>query len=202
MFPRIALIKGPQVPAAAARAVRTTPSSSTCACPWFCVSTNLTRGVAMVHDAGPIEMWIAASMAVPGIAPPVVYKGELLADGAVVNSLPTDIMQNLERGPIIASDVSTEGDIRAPGIEGPDPEGLLNWTGPGEAAEPARHPVPHRDADQRERREASRRQRGRLHPHARARHRHVRVEAHERDHRPRLPGGEGKLAGAKEILLK
>jgi NTE family protein len=37
-------------------------------------------------------------------------------------------MQNLERGPIIASDVSTEGGIGAPGIEGPDPEGLLRWT--------------------------------------------------------------------------
>ena len=75
---------------------------------------------------------LAASMSVPGIAPPVVWKGELLVDGAVVNSLPTDIMQGLERGPIIASDVSTEGDIRAPGIEGPDPEGLLTWAGPGE----------------------------------------------------------------------
>jgi NTE family protein len=51
---------------------------------------------------------------------------------SVANSLPTDVMQNLERGPIIASSVSTEGDIRAPGIEGPDPEGLLNWTGPGD----------------------------------------------------------------------
>lgn len=94
---------------------------------YFCVSTNLTRGIAMVHDRGPLPIWLAASMAVPGFAPPVAYKGELLADGAVVNSLPTDVMQKLERGPIIASDVSTEGDLRATGIEGPDPEGLFNW---------------------------------------------------------------------------
>lgn len=93
--------------------------------PYFCVSTNLTRGRAMVHDRGPLYMWTAASMAVPGVAPPVVYNGELFADGAVINSLPTDIMQALERGPIIASDVSTEGGIAAPGIAGPDPEGLL-----------------------------------------------------------------------------
>ena len=95
--------------------------------PYFCVSTNLTRGVAMMHDRGLLYLWLAASMAVPGFAPPVAYKGELLADGAVVNSLPTDLMQSLERGPIIASDVSTEGSISAPGIEGPDPEGLFNW---------------------------------------------------------------------------
>ncbi|MGH8442517.1 MAG: patatin-like phospholipase family protein [Nevskiaceae bacterium] len=131
MFPRIALIKGRKF-LRRLREIFGEQLIEHLRMPWFCVSTNLTRGNAMVHDAGPLEMWIAASMAVPGIAPPVVYKGELLADGAVANSLPTDIMQNLERGAIIASNVSTEGDIRAPGIEGPDPEGLLNWTGPGD----------------------------------------------------------------------
>jgi len=95
--------------------------------PFFCVSTNLTRGVAMVHDRGPLHLWLATSMAVPGVAPPVAYRGELLVDGAVINSLPTDVMQSLERGPIIASDVSTEGGVSAPGIEGPDPEGLFKW---------------------------------------------------------------------------
>lgn len=95
--------------------------------PYFCVSTNLTRGTAMLHDRGPLHLWAVTSMAVPGVAPPIVYRGDLLVDGAVVNSLPTDIMQNLGRGPIIASDVSTAGDLRAPGIEGPDPEGLFRF---------------------------------------------------------------------------
>lgn len=131
MFPRIALIKGRKF-LRRLREIFGEQKIEHLRMPWFCVSTNLTRGSAAVHDSGPLEMWIAASMAVPGIAPPVVYKGELLADGAVANSLPTDVMQNLERGPIIASNVSTEGDIRAPGIEGPDPEGLLNWPGPGD----------------------------------------------------------------------
>lgn len=131
MFPRIALIRGRKF-LRRLRQVFGDVRIEHLPMPWFCVSTNLTRGTAVVHDQGPLETWLAASMAVPGIAPPVVYKGELLADGAVVNSLPTDIMQSLERGPIIASDVSTEGDIRAPGVEGPDPEGLLSWVGPGE----------------------------------------------------------------------
>ncbi len=131
MFPRIALIRGRKF-LRRLRDIFGEQLIEHLRMPWFCVSTNLTRGSASIHDHGPLEMWIAASMAVPGIAPPVVYKGELLADGAVANSLPTDIMQNMERGPIIASNVSTEGDIRAPGIEGPDPEGLLNWSGPGD----------------------------------------------------------------------
>ncbi len=99
---------------------------------YFCVSTNLTRGTAVVHRQGPLSLWVGASMAVPGVAPPVVWNGDLLADGAIVNSLPTDIMQADGRGPIIASDVSTEGGLSAPGIEGPDPEALLrrNRIGP------------------------------------------------------------------------
>lgn len=99
--------------------------------PFFCVSSNLTRGQVEVHDFGPLYLWTATSMAVPGVAPPVVWREELLVDGALLNSLPVDVMQALQRGPVIASDVSTGGELRALGIEGPDPEGLFNWQGPG-----------------------------------------------------------------------
>lgn len=95
--------------------------------PFFCVSTNLTQGCSMTHEDGPLGLWVGASMCVPGIAPPMAYRGDLLVDGAVINSLPTDVMQDLQRGLIIASDVSTEGELRAPGVEGPDPEVLLRW---------------------------------------------------------------------------
>jgi NTE family protein len=94
--------------------------------PYFCVSTNLTQAKTMIHDHGPLALWVGTSMAVPGIAPPVVWRGDLLVDGAVTNSLPTDLMRALGRGPVIASDVSTEAALRAPGVEGPDPEALLH----------------------------------------------------------------------------
>jgi predicted acylesterase/phospholipase RssA/CRP-like cAMP-binding protein len=90
--------------------------------PFFCVSTNLTRACAEVHSEGLVADWLAASMCIPGLAPPVAWQGSLLCDGAVVNSLPTDVMQNLGRGVIIASDVSTEGAIAAPHAQGPDPD--------------------------------------------------------------------------------
>jgi NTE family protein len=94
---------------------------------FFCVSTNLTTGVAVVHDRGPLSVWVGTSMAVPGIAPPIAYEGELLCDGGVIDNLPTGVMQRLERGAIIASNVSTDGYLRAPGagLGGPDPEALL-----------------------------------------------------------------------------
>jgi predicted acylesterase/phospholipase RssA/CRP-like cAMP-binding protein len=96
---------------------------------YFCVSTNLTQARTMVHDSGTLYTWVGTSMAIPGVAPPVAYHGDLLVDGAVTNSLPTDVMQALGRGPIIASDVSTEGGLKAPGVEGPDPEALLRRDG-------------------------------------------------------------------------
>ncbi|MGB0954501.1 MAG: patatin-like phospholipase family protein [Panacagrimonas sp.] len=126
LFPRVSLIRGRKVRLRLEEIFgeRLIEELHT---PYFCVSTNLSRGRAMVHRSGRLSTWVGTSMSVPGVAPPVVYQGDLLVDGAVVNSLPTDVMQSLERGPIIASDVSTEGTVAAPGIDGPDPEGLLNW---------------------------------------------------------------------------
>jgi NTE family protein len=97
--------------------------------PFHCVSTNLTRGKPEVHDSGPLAGWVAASMCVPGIAPPVVWNGDLLADGAVVNSLPVDIMRDLARGPLIASDVGSADELRLPGIKGLVPDALIKARG-------------------------------------------------------------------------
>ncbi len=119
MFPRVALIEGKKLHRRLIDIFGETQAEQL-AKPFFCVTTNLTKGVAMVHSEGPLADWIATTMCIPGVAPPVAYRGDLLADGAVVNSLPTDVMQALGRGPIIASDVSTEGSVAAPGVEGPD----------------------------------------------------------------------------------
>jgi NTE family protein len=129
MFPTVALIRGRKF-ARRLQEIFGDRQVEQLRTSFFCVSTNLTRGAAVVHDRGPLFIWLACSMCVPGVAPPVAYKGELLVDGAVINSLPTDVMQAMRRGPILASDVSTEGDLRAPGIEGPDLEGLLRWNAP------------------------------------------------------------------------
>jgi NTE family protein len=101
--------------------------------PFFCVSTNLTTGGVGVHDRGPLALWVGTSMAIPGVGPPVAWQGDLLCDGGVVDNLPTDIMQGLERGSIIASNVSTEGDVKAPGAGYgvPDPDALKDWVGDG-----------------------------------------------------------------------
>jgi len=96
---------------------------------FYCISTNLSTGFPMVHDQGGLATWVGTSMSVPGVAPPIAFEGDLLCDGGIVNNLPTDVMQHLERGVIIACNVSNNGDIRAPGagLGEPDQLALLNW---------------------------------------------------------------------------
>ncbi len=125
MFPRVALIEGKKLRRRLID-IFGAAQAEQLAMPFFCVTTNLTKGKAMVHRQGPLADWIATTMCIPGVAPPVAYQGDLLADGAVVNSLPTDVMQALGRGPIIASDVSTEGGVAAPDVVGgPDFEAVF-----------------------------------------------------------------------------
>ena len=74
--------------------------------PFYCVSSNLTKGDVEVHRTGKLWRSLRASVAIPGILPPMIEKGEVLVDGGVMNNLPTDIMQSWNRGPVIAIDVS------------------------------------------------------------------------------------------------
>lgn len=75
---------------------------------YACVTTNLSRARAEVHDRGMLAHWVGASMAVPGIAPPVVYRGDVLVDGGVLMPVPSDVLAGLGRGPVLASDVSAD----------------------------------------------------------------------------------------------
>jgi NTE family protein len=101
---------------------------------FYCMSTNLSTGASVAHDHGPLAVWVGTSMSLPGVVPPIAYRGDLLCDGGVVDNLPTDVMQRLERGSIIACGVTVDGDIRAAhaGHEEPDPGALLQWQGEGE----------------------------------------------------------------------
>ena len=96
---------------------------------FFCVSSNLTTGHTEVHRRGLLWRWLRASVAIPGILPPVVHKGELLVDGGAMNNLPVDAMRDLGRGPVIGCDVgadrafTTDTDT----IDVPLPWQVLSW---------------------------------------------------------------------------
>jgi NTE family protein len=76
--------------------------------PFFCVSANLTTGRALEHRDGRVAEALRASVAIPGVMPPV-YRGEnVLVDGAAINNLPVDIMQRHAPGLVIGSDVGAD----------------------------------------------------------------------------------------------
>ena len=80
---------------------------------WFCVSANLSRSEAVIHERGDTWRAIRASISLPGILPPVFENGDLLVDGGVVNNLPVDLMSaRIGGGKIVAVDLQTEVELR------------------------------------------------------------------------------------------
>ncbi len=77
--------------------------------PYFCVSSLLDRGEVHVHERGNLVEAVRASAALPGVLPPAVVEQELVVDGAVLNSLPVDVMLQKPVGRVIAVDVSYRG---------------------------------------------------------------------------------------------
>ena len=93
--------------------------------PFFCVSSNISEGIARVHRKGVLKSALRASIALPGILPPVIDGDALLVDGAVVNNFPTDIMAGMHRGLTIGIDVARRGAIDIEAFR--DPPGFFSW---------------------------------------------------------------------------
>ncbi len=60
---------------------------------YYCVSTNLTASRLEIHDRGELALAVRASVAIPGVLPPVPYRGDLLVDGGVLANLPVEPMR-------------------------------------------------------------------------------------------------------------
>jgi len=69
------------------------------------VTAELMSGREVVIDSGELLPAIQASMAVPGVFPPVPIGGSLLVDGGVANPLPFDLLE-ADNDIVIAIDVS------------------------------------------------------------------------------------------------
>jgi NTE family protein len=97
--------------------------------PFFCVSSNLTTGHSDVHRRGTLWRWLRASVAIPGVLPPVMNNGEVLVDGGTMNNLPVDAMRELGRGPVIGCDVGGDRAFTAEAdeIDVPPPWDVIGW---------------------------------------------------------------------------
>jgi NTE family protein len=94
--------------------------------PCAVVATDLVTGREVVLDSGPIVDALLATMAFPGIFPPVQHDGMLLADGGIVNNLPVDVAYARGAQKVIAVDLGAVCEDFAP-----DPGGrVFGWFNP------------------------------------------------------------------------
>lgn len=84
---------------------------------YFCVSTNLSRKVAQEHDRGPAWWAVRASLAIPGMFPPVPDGEDVLIDGGLLENFPVARMRRRRPGAtIVGVDVGSRRDLLARGL--------------------------------------------------------------------------------------
>ena len=71
------------------------------------VAADLRSNRRILVDKGPVVKAILATMAIPGLFPPVEWDGYLLVDGGVVDNVPTQATYQLGARRIVAVDVGT-----------------------------------------------------------------------------------------------
>ena len=72
----------------------------------YCVSANFSTSGTKVHDRGLTSKMVQASIAIPGVFPPVVIDKQLHVDGGVVDNLPIEPMYRYPVKHIIAISLS------------------------------------------------------------------------------------------------
>lgn len=75
--------------------------------PFRCVATDLVSGRAVVFDQGSLSQALRATMAIPGVFPPVRSEGRVLVDGGLLNNLPVDVARQMGADIVIAVNLST-----------------------------------------------------------------------------------------------
>jgi NTE family protein len=88
---------------------------------FFCLSCDLVGRQAVFFRTGPLADAVYASLAIPGVFPPVATDTRLLVDGGVINNMPVEAMARTAEGPVIAVDVGSR-----PTTNGRGPGGLAD----------------------------------------------------------------------------
>jgi len=93
--------------------------------PFFCVSSNLSTGATKLHRSGRLRHALRASIAIPGLLPPIVEGDDVLVDGAVFNNFPINELKAFHRGLNLGSDVTRTNAINPADFV--DPPRFAGW---------------------------------------------------------------------------
>jgi len=75
--------------------------------PFRCVGTDLVSGKSIVFQKGSLANALRATMSLPGIFSPVKEDGQILADGGLLNNLPTDVVKGMGADIVIGVHLTT-----------------------------------------------------------------------------------------------
>jgi NTE family protein len=75
--------------------------------PFRCVATDMLSGDAVVLKDGSLAQSLRATMAIPGLFTPVELDGKVLADGGLVDNIPTDVARQMNADIVIAVNIGT-----------------------------------------------------------------------------------------------
>jgi NTE family protein len=71
--------------------------------PFRCVATDMESAEVVVLEDGSLSQALLATMAIPGVFPPVRRRGQVLADGGLLDNVPADVIPRERVDFIIAS---------------------------------------------------------------------------------------------------
>jgi predicted acylesterase/phospholipase RssA len=74
----------------------------------YCVSTNYSTASIKVHESGLARQQVEASIAIPGVFPPVIIDRHLHVDGGVMDNLPIEAMYQKPVSHVIAISLSAQ----------------------------------------------------------------------------------------------
>jgi len=106
--PRSGLIKGATLARLLSDLFSPHRSFDTLAMPLALAAVDLRRAEEVALTSGDLLRAVQASMAVPGIFPPVEWEDRLLVDGGVLNNLPVDLARQLGAQVVLAVDVGLD----------------------------------------------------------------------------------------------
>ena len=76
--------------------------------PFRCVATDLVSAETVVLKSGSPAQALRATMAIPGVFAPVELNGRILADGGILNNIPTDVAKEMGADIILVVNIETQ----------------------------------------------------------------------------------------------
>lgn len=75
--------------------------------PFACVATDMLAAEPVILRKGSLSNALRATIALPGIFTPIEIDGKVLADGGILNNIPTDVVKDMGADIIIAVNIGT-----------------------------------------------------------------------------------------------